>query len=71
MGSPRWGNNKRKGSGSIDDLDDNNPNTVYGELKLSEKLSLEIIQLRKEKEIQKEEIEDLTIKKTILSKRSN
>lgn len=32
------------------DKKEDDPNTVYGELKLSEKLSLEIITVRKEKE---------------------
>ena len=41
---------------------DEDPKTVYGELKLSEKLSLEIVQLRKEKEQMKEEIEYLKVK---------
>lgn len=36
-------------------------NTVYGELKLSEKLSLEMIQVRKEKESLKERIEQVEI----------
>jgi hypothetical protein len=39
----------RRGSLGNDGKDD--PNTVYGELKLSERLSLEIINLRKEKEL--------------------
>ena len=34
-------------------------NTVYGELKLSEKLSLDMIQLRKEKDSMLERIEHL------------
>ena len=45
--SPRWKN--RKYSLLADGSDD--PNTVYGELKLSERLSLEILNLRKEKEL--------------------
>lgn len=36
-------------------------NTVYGELKLSEKLSLEMIHLRQEKEQMKERIEYLEL----------
>jgi len=36
-------------------------NTVYGELKLSEKLSLEMINLRKEKESMIERIEQLQV----------
>ena len=36
-------------------------NTVYGELKLSEKLSLEMIQLRKEKDTMLERIEKLQV----------
>jgi len=43
--------------------------TLYGELKLSEQLSLEIMQLRNEKNIQHEEIEDTKLKNNILEKR--
>ena len=44
------------------------PNTVYGELKLSDRLLLELIELRKEKELQSEVLEDLQLKNTILEK---
>ncbi len=45
------------------------PNTVYGELKLSEKLSLDMIQLRKEKDQMMERIEHLEIEVTNLEKK--
>ena len=48
--------------------DGEEPNTVYGELKLSEKLSLEMIAVRKQNESMMEQIEALTDRNQNLEK---